>query len=85
MVCQARITLRLSSRRLIEAIAKSLHPELDGQVDAKAHASLKVHGKCLELKFHARDTTSLRAILNSYLRMVSACVRVARVLDELTA
>jgi len=85
MVCRAKITLHLSSRRLIEAIAKSLRPELGGRVDTKAHASLKVDGKRLELKFHARDTTSLRAILNSYLRMISACVRVARVLDDLTA
>ena len=83
MVCQAKITFHFSSRRLTESIAKSLHPELDGQLDARSHATLRVSGKRLELRFRARDTTSLRAILNSYLRIIGACVRVAKVLDEL--
>jgi len=82
MASKAIIALRLSSHRMADSIAKSIKPEL-GQTGNKARVKLRVTGKCLELKFHARDTTTLRAIVNSYLRMISACMRAITTIDKL--
>jgi tRNA threonylcarbamoyladenosine modification (KEOPS) complex Pcc1 subunit len=84
MVARARLTLHLPSRRTSDSIARSLQPELSETGD-KAHVKLIVHGRALELKFHAKDTISLRAIVTSYLRMISACLRSIKTIDEMNA
>ena len=82
MMSHAKLSIHLPSRHLANSIAKALQPELD-QTGARASVSLRLHDKNIELKFHARDTTTLRAIMNSYIRMISACTRVAKTIDEL--
>jgi len=61
---------------MADSIAKSLGPELSYPAGSKAGARLKIKRNNLELTFQARDTTALRAIMNSYLRMMKACIAV---------
>lgn len=80
---RARLLLNLRSRRMADSIAKSLEPELIHPAGAKARARMKINRNSLELMFQARDTTALRAIMNSYLRMIGACIRVTETISKL--
>jgi tRNA threonylcarbamoyladenosine modification (KEOPS) complex Pcc1 subunit len=84
-VTRARLLLNLRSRRMADSIAKSLEPELihPAGAKAKARARMKINRNSLELVFQARDTTALRAIMNSYLRMIGACIRVTETISKL--
>ena len=76
MPAQARLRVRTRSRRLANAIAESLVPEAHHPAGSKAHVSVRVDERTLEVKIVAGDVTSLRAVMNSYLRMIGACLRV---------
>lgn len=76
MRAHAKLSVQVRSRRLAGAIARSLRPEVDHPAGWKARVTIRVDQKTLELKFVARDTTALRAVMNSYLRIISACLNV---------
>ena len=82
-VARARLLLNLKSHRMADSIAKSLEPELSHPAASKARAHMKIKRNNLELKFQARDTTALRAIMNSYLRMIKACISVTENIFQL--
>ena len=81
MAARARLTVKTQSHRLANAIAKSLGPEVDHPAGSKARVSVRVDERTLELRFLARDATSLRAVMNSYLRMIGACLRVTKAIE----
>ena len=68
---------------MTDSIAKSLEPELSNPAGSKARAHMKIRSNSLELNFQARDTTALRAILNSYLRMIKASTSVTETVLQL--
>ena len=72
--------VRTRSRRLANTIAKSLAPEAAHPAGSKARVSVKVDETTLEVKIVAKDVTSLRAVLNSYLRMIGASLRVTNMI-----
>ena len=82
MPARAKLSVQVKSRRLADAIAKSLGPEVDHPSGSKAHVSIKLNQRTLELKFLARDSSALRAVMNSYLRMISACLKVAEAIER---
>jgi tRNA threonylcarbamoyladenosine modification (KEOPS) complex Pcc1 subunit len=82
-VARARLLLNLKSHRMADSIAKSLEPELSHPAGSKARAHMKIKRNNLELRFQARDTTALRAIMNSYLRMIKACISVTETILQL--
>jgi tRNA threonylcarbamoyladenosine modification (KEOPS) complex Pcc1 subunit len=67
----------------MEAIAQALSPELSHPAGEKSAARLAKQGKALKLSFVARDSSSLRAIMSSYLRMLAATLNVSMYLLEL--
>ena len=67
----------------MEAIAEALSPELAHRAGEKAEASLSTQRKSLKFRFIARDTSSLRAIMSSYLRLLAATLNVSASLSEL--
>jgi len=69
---EAEVHVLLRSRRQLAAIAAALAPEALHPAGEKAHARLKLERQKLKIKFEARDSSSLRAIMNSYLRMLKA-------------
>jgi tRNA threonylcarbamoyladenosine modification (KEOPS) complex Pcc1 subunit len=81
MPVHAKLSVQVRSRRVADAIARSLRPEVDHPAGWKARVTVRVDQKILELKFLARDTTALRAVMNSYLRIISACLKVTEAIE----
>jgi tRNA threonylcarbamoyladenosine modification (KEOPS) complex Pcc1 subunit len=67
----------------MRAVAEALAPELSHPAAEKAGAKIVTRGKALSLTFEARDSTALRAIMSSYLRMLAASLNVSNSLLEL--
>lgn len=82
MPASAKLTIQLKSRRLADSIAKSLTPEINHPTGTKSQVRVRVEKAKLELTFLARDATALRATMNSYLRMIGACVKVTEAIEE---
>ena len=81
---KAQLSIKLNSRRLAVAIARSLRPEMDHPAGSKTQVKVRVELRQLELTFLARDTNALRATMNSYLRMLAACLKVADAIEKIT-
>jgi len=84
MQASAKLNVQTKSRRLADAIAKSLSPEIDHPSGSTAHVRVKVEQRKLELTFQAKDATALRAVMNSYLRMIGACLKVTEAIENPT-
>jgi len=80
---EARISVLFRSRQQMEAIAEALRPEILHPAGEKAQARITKGGKMLRLQFEARDSSALRAIMTSYLRLLGAAVNVSRSLRQL--
>jgi len=80
---QARISVLFRSRQQMEAIAEALRPEILHPAGEKAQASVTKRGKMLKLQFKARDSSALRAIMTSYLRLLAVAVNVSKSLRQL--
>jgi tRNA threonylcarbamoyladenosine modification (KEOPS) complex Pcc1 subunit len=73
---EAEVDVILRSRRQLLAIAAALEPETLHRAGEKAQATIMIRGRVLKIKLRARDSSSLRAIMSSYLRMVKAAANV---------
>ena len=80
---EASVRVSFRSKEQMKAIAQALSPELSHPSGEKAEARLIKRGGLLTLKFVARDSSSLRAIMSSYLRMIAAALNVSASLLEL--
>ena len=80
---EAEVSLQLRSRKQLNAIAAALAPEASHSAGEKAHARITLRGQRLKIVFKARDSPSLRAIMNSYLRMLKATTTVCGSLLDL--
>ena len=78
----ARILMEFRSKRQTRAIADALRPEAAHPAGEKAHATIETRGNQLTVRLEARDSTTLRAIMNSYLRMLAATINVLRELEN---
>jgi len=79
---EARVSVLFRSRQQMEAIAEALGPEVLHPAGEKAQARITKGGKMLELQFEGRDTSALRAIMTSYLRLLGAAVNVSDLLRQ---
>ena len=80
---EAEVEILLRSRRQLDAIAAALVPEASHPAGEKAEARITMRGRVLKIKFRARDSASLRAVMSSYLRMLRATTNVCQsMLDQ---
>jgi len=73
---EAEVSILLRSRKQLSAIAAALAPETSHPAGKKANAKIILRGQQLNIVFRACDSPSLRAIMNSYLRMLKATTTV---------
>lgn len=68
----ATATIRLKFRRKdhLTAIFQALEPETRTILSSRSKVSVKKDGNMLTLIFEAKDTSALRAALNSYLHWI---------------
>jgi len=64
------------SKRERDAILNGLMPELQHPAGDKAKTSIKARGSSLIFQFEASSSTKLRAIVSSYLRLLTASFHV---------
>ena len=68
MRAEAVIRLRFSSRRRLKVVLEALKPETRATLSRRCRAQIYGKENSLTLIFEARDTSALRAAVNSYLR-----------------
>jgi len=76
------VSILLRSRKQLIAIAAALAPEALHPASEKANAKIALRGRRLRIVLRARDSASLRAIMNSYLRMLKATTSVCGLLMD---
>lgn len=72
MKTQATVNLRFLSKERLKIALKALRPETNFSSTGRSKVRVEGEGNRLRLFFEARDTSALRAALNSYLRWVVA-------------
>ena len=79
----ALIRVGVRSKRQATAIADALRPEAAHPTGNKASARIVTKGRALVIGLEAKDATTLRAIMNSYLRMLAASINALFQLEQL--
>lgn len=82
MKATATVRLTLPSEKKLEAILRSLQPEVKSPTGTRSRASLEREGDILLLKVEAKDTVALRAGLNAYLRWINSILNIFQVLER---
>jgi len=71
MKAQAKIRLNFMSEKQLHVVLEALKPEIETSSTRRSKLYMSTEGQCLVLDFRAKDTSALRAALNSYLRLIS--------------
>jgi len=69
---EAEIRVQLRSRRELRAAAAALAPETTHPAGKRAEVRIQVRGNMLKVNIEAHDSSALRAVMTSYLRMLKA-------------
>ena len=81
---RAIIRLKTLSKRQQHLLLKVLMPETVKQVTSRSRVAIKIEGEGLTIQVEARDTSALRATLNSYLRWIVMIKDLCRITADLT-
>lgn len=68
---EIRLEVELDSHKEAEIIYEALKPEIKSSHSSRTSSWVKVRDRKLILEVQARDSTSLRASVNSYLRWIN--------------
>ena len=79
---QAIIRLNFSSEKQLKVVLAALKPETQTPLNRRSKVQMKGEGNSLTLDFRARDTSALRAAINSYLRQTSMVINVLKSIEE---
>ena len=79
---EAEVRVLLRSRREITAVAAALTPEATHPTGKRADVEVQIRGNMLKVRIRARDSSTLRAVMTSYLRMLKAISNVFASLAE---
>ena len=82
MKAEATVKFEFKSEKALEVVFNALKPETLSAPTRRSRAYVGVDGKTLTLRFEAKDTTALRAALNSYLRWVRLIVEILDFLEN---
>ena len=70
MKAHAVISLNFSSEKQLKAVLGALKPETETSTTSRSKVDMKTENQTLVLEFRAKDTSALRAAMNSYLRLI---------------
>ncbi len=82
MKAQAVIRLNISSEKQLKVVLKALKPETKTPSTCRSKVHIKSEGCNLTLNFRARDTSALRATINSYLRLANMAIDIQKSIEE---
>jgi len=81
MKAQAIIRLKFSSKKQLKVVLEALNPETKTPSTRRSKVHMKGEEKSLTLNFKARDTSALRAAINSYLRQISMAISIIKLMN----
>ncbi|MHA1596991.1 MAG: KEOPS complex subunit Pcc1 [Candidatus Asgardarchaeia archaeon] len=70
----AKVEVELKDEEMCEVIYRTLLPETRSKVTERSKASIRRLGAKIFLTIRAKDTTALRAAMNSYLRFLKVVI-----------
>ncbi len=83
MKASAVICLRFSSEEHAKIVLRALEPETKTMPTTRSEVEIEGDGRSLTIRFEAKDTSALRASINSYLRWISLINDARSVLQSL--
>jgi len=83
MKAQATIRLKFPSKKHTEILLKALTPEAAKPLTGRSKVSIRAGGNVLTLRFQAKDSSALRAAVNSYLHWISLSIDTLSKLEQL--
>ena len=78
MKAQAVIRLNLSSEKQLKVVMEALKPETETSSTPRSKVYMNNEDKILILDFRAKDTSALRAAINSYLRLIAVAINLQK-------
>jgi len=82
MKAQAVIRLNFSSEKQLQVVLQALRPETETSATPRSKVHMKTEDQSLILEFRARDTSALRASMNSYLRLIGVAMNLQKFTKE---
>lgn len=82
MKAQAVIRLNFSSEKQLKVVLGALRPETETSATPRSKVHMKTEDQSLILEFRARDTSALRASMNSYLRLIGVAMKLQKFTEE---
>lgn len=82
MKAQAVIRLNFSSEKQLQVVLQALKPETETSSTPRSKVHLKTEDQTLILDFRAKDTSALRAAMNSYLRLIGVAMNLRKFTEE---
>jgi KEOPS complex subunit Pcc1 len=81
MKTQAIIRLNFSSEKQLQVVLQALKPETETSSTHRSKLYMITEGQSLVLDFRAKDTSALRASINSYLRLIGVAMDLQKFTD----
>ncbi|MBS7624331.1 MAG: KEOPS complex subunit Pcc1 [Candidatus Bathyarchaeia archaeon] len=84
MIREASATIRITypSEDEADIVCRSIFPETETSIKYRSKVKLIRNGKSITLIFESRDTTALRAAINSYLSWLILLRDIYRILER---
>lgn len=78
MKAQAVVRLNFPSEKQLQTVLQALKPETETPSSSRSKVQMKSEGKSLVLNFITKDTSALRASMNSYLRLINVAINLKK-------
>ncbi len=78
MKAQAVVRLEFLSEKQLKVVLESLKPETETSSTNRSKVNMKSENQSLILVFNAKDTSALRASMNSYLRLIGVAINLQK-------
>jgi tRNA threonylcarbamoyladenosine modification (KEOPS) complex Pcc1 subunit len=82
MKAQAVIRLNFSSEKQLKVVLGALRPETETSSTPRSKVHMKTEDQSLILEFRTKDTSALRASMNSYLRLIGVAMNLQKLTEE---
>ena len=78
MKAQAVVRLEFLSEKQLKVVLESLKPETETSSTNRSKVNMKSENQSLILVFNSKDTSALRASMNSYLRLIGVAINLQK-------
>ena len=78
MKAHAVIRLNFSSEKQLQVVLQALKPETETSSTLRSKVHMTTEDESLVLDFRAKDTSALRAAINSYLRLIGVAMNLQK-------